>query len=66
MIITQPMRYLIIYHELVHDVLNLYDLDNKPINEGKLMYPEISSYVKKNMDDFIESSHVLFEEQAKK
>jgi len=63
---TKPMRYFLMYHELAHDVLNLDDLDNKPINEGKLMYPEISSYVKKNMDDFIEGFHALFEEQAEK
>jgi hypothetical protein len=30
------------------------------------MYPAISSYEKKNMDDFIESFHTLFEEEAKK
>lgn len=63
---TRPMRYFLMYHELSHDVLNLDDLDNKPINEGNLMYPEISSYEKKNMDDFIESFHSLFEQQAKK
>jgi len=63
---TKPMRYFLMYHELAHDVLNLDDLDNKPRNEGKLMYPEISSYEKKNMDDFIESFHTLFEEHSKK
>lgn len=63
---TKPMRYFLMYHELTHDVLNLDDLEKKPINEGKLMYPEISSYEKKNMDDFIESFHTLFEEQSKK
>lgn len=63
---TKPMRYFLMYHELAHDVLNLDDLDNKPMNEGKLMYPEISSYEKKNMDDFIESFHALFEEHSKK
>lgn len=63
---TKPMRYFLMYHELAHDVLNLDDLDNKPMNEGKLMYPEITSYEKKNMDDFIESFHVLFEEHSKK
>lgn len=63
---TKPMRYFLMYHELSHDVLNLDDLDNKPINEKKLMYPNISSYEKKNMDDFIESFHSLFEQQAKK
>jgi len=63
---TKPMKYFLMYHELAHDVLNLDDLDNKPLNEDKLMYPEISSYEKKNMDDFIDSFHTLFEEQAKK
>lgn len=63
---TKPMRYFLMYHELSHDVLNLDDLEHTPINEGKLMYPAISSYEKKNMDDFIESFHALFEEQAKK
>ena len=63
---SKPMRYFLMYHELAHDVLNLDDLDNIAINEGKLMYPEISSYEKKNMDDFIESFHTLFEEHSKK
>ncbi len=63
---TKSMRYFLMYHELVHDVLNLDDLDKKPMNEGKLMYPEISRYEKKNMDDFIESFHALFEEHSKK
>jgi hypothetical protein len=62
---TKPMRYFLLYHELSHDVLNLEDLEKKPINEGNLMYPEISSYEKKNMDDFIESYHKLFEENEK-
>jgi len=51
------------YHELAHDVLNLDDLEPKSWNEGKLMYPAISSYENKNLDDFIESAHALFEEQ---
>jgi hypothetical protein len=63
---TKPMRYFLMYHELAHDVINLDDLDNNPVNEGKLMYPKIASYEKKNMDDFIESFHALFEEQSKK
>lgn len=63
---TKPMRYFLMYHELAHDVLNLDDLDNKSINEGRLMYPEISTYEKKNMDDFIESYQTLFEEHSKK
>jgi hypothetical protein len=63
---TKPMRYFLMYHELAHDVLNVDDLDIKPTNEGKLMYPEISSYEKKNMDGFIESFHTLFEEYSQK
>lgn len=63
---TKPMRYFLMYHELAHDVLNLNDLDNTMENEGKLMYPEISSFENKNMDDFIESFHKLFEEHSKK
>jgi len=62
---TKSMRYFLMYHELAHDVLNLDDLNNSKKNEGKLMYPEISSYDKKTMDDFIESFHALFEEQSK-
>jgi hypothetical protein len=61
---NKPMRYFLMYHELAHDVLNLDDLEPKSWNEGKLMYPAISSYENKNMDDFIESAHALFEEQS--
>lgn len=63
---SKPMRYFLMYHELSHDVLNLDDLERKTINEGKLMYPEISSYENINMDYFIESFHALFEKQLKK
>jgi hypothetical protein len=59
---TKPMRYYLMYHELAHDVLNIDDLENIPKNEGRLMYPVISSYESKTMDDFIENSHTLFEE----
>ena len=58
------MRYILMYHELAHDVLNLDDLEAESRNEGKLMYLSISSYEKKTMDDFIESTHALFEEQS--
>ena len=61
---NKPMRYFLMYHELAHDVLNLDDLEPKSWNEGKLMYPAISSYENKNMDDFIEIAHALFEEQS--
>jgi hypothetical protein len=63
---NKPMRYYIMYHELAHDVLNLDDLSATPENEGKLMYPELENYNEKTMDDFIESSHELFEEYTKK
>jgi hypothetical protein len=61
---TKPMRYLLMYHELAHDVLNVDDLDATPINEGKLMYPESYSYEKKIKDDIIESFHAMFEENS--
>ena len=57
-------RLWIIYHELAHDVLNLDDLEPQSWNEEKLMYPEMSSYEKMNMDDFIETYKALFEEQS--
>jgi len=62
----KPMKYFLMYHELAHDILNVDDLEAKLTNEGKLMYPEISNYENKDMDDFIESYHSLFEEEAKK
>jgi len=61
---NKPMRYILIYHELAHDVLNLDDLNEDSWNEGKLMYPVISEYEGKDMDDFIESYKVLFESQS--
>jgi len=63
---NKPMRYFLMYHELSHDVLNVDDLSNLTVNEGKLMFPEIASYEAKTMDDFIESAHELFEEVASK
>lgn len=63
---NKPMRYFLMYHELSHDVLNVDDLKDLPLNEGKLMYPAIANYESKTMDDFIESSHALFEEIAEK
>lgn len=63
---NKPMRYYLMYHELAHDILNLDDLVDSPENEGKLMYPAIASYESKTMDDFIESTHKLFEEISAK
>ncbi len=61
---NKPMRYFLLYHELAHDILNVDDLEATSNNEGKLMYPEISSFENKNMDDFIESTHALFEQHS--
>lgn len=60
----KPMRYFLMYHELGHDILNLNDLDANPEYEGKLMYPALSTYENKSMDDFIESYQALFEEES--
>ena len=57
---NKPMRYILMYHELAHDVLNLDDLEPEIRNEGKLMYPAISSYDYNNMDDFIVTYKKLF------
>ena len=62
---NKPMKYFLMYHELAHDQLDLKDLEINKLNEGKLMYPELSSYERKDMDDFIESAHATFEEKAK-
>lgn len=62
---NKPKRYYLLYHELAHDILNLDDLEATPENEGELLYPAIASYENITMDDFIESSHRLFEEVAK-
>lgn len=59
---NKPMRYFLIYHELSHDILNVDDLEMDVTNEGKLMYPAISSFETLTMDDFIHSSHHFFEE----
>lgn len=59
---NKQKRYYLMYHELSHDVLNLDDLSASESNEGKLMYPAISDYESISMDDFIESSHELFEQ----
>jgi len=63
---NKPMRHYLMYHELAHDILNLDDLPVNQMNEGKIMFPELSHYENKKMDDFIESSHALFIEQSLK
>lgn len=59
---SRPQKYLIMYHELAHDILNIDDLPDKEENYGKLMCPVFSNLDKITMDDFIEMSHELFEE----
>lgn len=62
---SRPQKYLLMYHELAHDILNVDDLPNKPENYGKLMCPFISNFDKITMDNFIEMSHELFEKESK-
>ena len=58
---NKPMRYVLMYHELAHDVLNLRDLDQAESNEEKLlMYPALADYRNFTMDEFIESYQTLF------
>lgn len=59
---SRPQKYLIMYHELAHDILNIDDLPDTEENYGKLMCPVFSNLDKITMDDFIEMSHKLFEE----
>ena len=58
---SRPQKYLIMYHELAHDILNIDDLSEDPENYGKLMCPVFSNFDKITMDDFINMSHDLFE-----
>lgn len=63
--LSRPQKYLLMYHELSHDILNLDDLPYESENAGKLMCPVLYTIDKISMDDFIEMSHDLFEEQCK-
>lgn len=47
---NRPMKHLLMYHELAHDVLDLPDLEATEENKGRLMYPEISGYEFNHMD----------------
>lgn len=60
--LSRPQKYLLMYHELSHDILNLDDLSDDTDNYGKLMCPFIITMDKISMDEFIEMSHALFEE----
>jgi flagellar basal body-associated protein FliL len=59
---NKAQRYLVMYHELGHDVLNLDDLEDDARFEGELMFPAISSYEALTMDEFIEAAHGQFKE----
>jgi hypothetical protein len=60
---NKPMRYVLMYHELAHDVLNLRDLGQTESNEEKLlMYPALADFRSFTMDEFIESYQTLFAE----
>lgn len=58
---NKPMRYVLMYHELAHDVLNLKDLELTESNEGMLlMHPGLSDFRSFTMDEFINSYKNLF------
>ena len=62
---NKPMRYVLMYHELSHDVLNLKDLQMLGLNEDKLlMFPALADFRSFTMDEFIESSQRVFMEYA--
>lgn len=63
--LSRPQKYLLMYHELSHDILNVDDLPAKEENYGKLMCPSMLTMDKISMDDFIEMAHELFEEESK-
>jgi hypothetical protein len=43
------MRYVLMYHESAHDVLNLRDLDRTESNEERLlMYPALGDFRRYN------------------
>ena len=46
---NKPMRYVLMYHESAHDVLNLRDLDQTESNEERLlMYPALGDFRRYN------------------
>ena len=58
---NKPMRYVLMYHELAHDVFNIPDLESSsPIAIKKLMNPSLSDFRSFTMDEFIESYQSLF------
>jgi hypothetical protein len=62
---NKPMRYMLMYHELAHDLLNLEDLAPTGSNDEKfLMYPHMSDFRNVTMDEFIESYQRVFLEYS--
>jgi|TARA_B110000879_G_C11151808_1_gene504993 hypothetical protein len=62
---NKPMRYVLMYHESAHDVLNLRDLDQTESNEEQLlMYPALGDFRSFTMHEFIKSYQTLFVEYA--
>jgi hypothetical protein len=59
---NRAQKYFLMYHELSHDILNLDDLEVDDANKGRLMFPNIESYEKITMDEFIESYQKTFED----
>lgn len=55
---NEAQKYWLIYHELAHDVLNLDHVDKTPVNEGKLMYPDIPENC--SLSDFMQARHEVF------
>ncbi len=58
---TRAQKYFIMYHELGHDVLNRGHNSRSDNPENSIMKPMMSIFDKVTMDDFIESSHLMFD-----
>ena len=68
-VFNRAQKYMLMYHELAHDILNLEDLSEDPSNKYKLMYPLMSRYNLLSMDKFIgvlENDFELIEKNQKK
>lgn len=62
---NKPMRYVVMYHELAHDILNLEHQQSDDQNTEKLlMYPDLADYRSFTMDQFIESYQTAFASHA--
>lgn len=58
--LTRPQKYLLMYHELGHDVLNLEHTDITVSNNIEIMNPILYRFNNISMDDFIEASQSMF------